>query len=77
MLKQKLNFRQSKNPQHGSCSLVGCATYLSPFLIDAPVYVLSIGGVISDDPGIRHVKHLTQSRYDFDTHRAKNYNIAK
>jgi hypothetical protein len=37
---------------------VGTATYLSP-LIDAPVYIASIGGVISDDPGIRHVKHLT------------------
>jgi hypothetical protein len=37
---------------------MGCATYLSP-LIDAPVYVLSIGGVLSDDLGIRHVKHLT------------------
>jgi hypothetical protein len=37
---------------------VGATTYLSP-LIDAPVHVLSIGGVLSDDPGIRHVKHLT------------------
>jgi hypothetical protein len=37
---------------------VGCATYLSP-LIDAPVKVISIGGVISDDPGINHVQHLT------------------
>jgi len=37
---------------------VGSTTYLSP-LIDAPVYILSVGGVISNDPGIRHVKHLT------------------
>ena len=37
---------------------VGSAPYLSP-LIDAPVYVISVGGVLSDDPGIRQVKHLT------------------
>lgn len=44
---------------------VGCATYLSP-LIAAPVYVVSVGGVISDDPGIRHVKHLTHLYGDKD-----------
>jgi len=37
---------------------VGSTPYLSP-MIDAPVYVISIGGVISDDPGIKHVGHLT------------------
>jgi hypothetical protein len=37
---------------------VGATPYLSP-MIDAPVYVISIGGVISDDPGIKHVGHLT------------------
>jgi hypothetical protein len=37
---------------------VGCATYLAP-MIAAPVYVISIGGVLSDDPGINHVRHLT------------------
>jgi hypothetical protein len=37
---------------------VGVTPYLSP-MIDAPVYVISIGGVISDDPGIKHVGHLT------------------
>ena len=37
---------------------VGTTPYLSP-MIDAPVYVISIGGVISDDPGIKHVGHLT------------------
>ena len=37
---------------------VGCAPYLSP-LVNAPVYIISVGGVISDDPGVRHVKHLT------------------
>jgi len=36
---------------------VGATPYLSP-MIKAPVYVLSIGGVISDDPGIKHVGHL-------------------
>jgi len=36
---------------------VGTTPYLSP-MIKAPVYVLSIGGVISDDPGIKHVGHL-------------------
>ena len=36
---------------------VGATPYLSP-MIDAPVYVISIGGVISDDPGIKHVGHL-------------------
>jgi len=37
---------------------VGSTPYLSP-MIDAPIYVISIGGVISDDPGIKHVGHLT------------------
>jgi len=37
---------------------VGATPYLSP-MIDAPVYVISVGGVISDDPGIKHVGHLT------------------
>jgi hypothetical protein len=37
---------------------VGSASYLSPML-DAPVCVISIGGVISDDPGINHVSRLT------------------
>lgn len=37
---------------------VGSATYLAPML-DAPVIIISIGGVISDDPGIKHVSHLT------------------
>ena len=37
---------------------VGATPYLSP-MIDAPVYVISIGGVLSDDPGIKHVGHLT------------------
>jgi hypothetical protein len=37
---------------------VGATPYLSP-MIDAPVYVLSIGGLLSDDPGIKHVGHLT------------------
>jgi len=37
---------------------VGATPYLSP-MIAAPVYVISIGGVISDDPGIKHVAHLT------------------
>ena len=37
---------------------VGTTPYLSP-MIDALVYVISIGGVISDDPGIKHVGHLT------------------
>ena len=37
---------------------VGSASYLSP-LIDAPVHILSIGGIIADDPGMRHIKHLT------------------
>jgi len=36
---------------------VGTTPYLSP-MIKAPIYVLSIGGVISDDPGIKHVGHL-------------------
>jgi len=36
---------------------VGATPYLSP-MINAPVYVISIGGVISDDPGIKHVGHL-------------------
>lgn len=37
---------------------VNSATYLSAML-DAPVYILSIGGVITDDPGIKAVRHLT------------------
>ena len=37
---------------------VGATPYLSP-MIDAPVFVTSIGGVISVDPGIKHVGHLT------------------
>lgn len=37
---------------------VGSAPYLSS-MMEAPVYVLSIGGVISDDPGIQQVAHLT------------------
>jgi hypothetical protein len=37
---------------------VGSAPYLTT-MIEAPVYVLSIGGVISDDPGILQVTHLT------------------
>lgn len=37
---------------------VGVTTYLAP-IINAPIYVLSIGGVISDDPGIKFVRFLT------------------
>lgn len=37
---------------------VGSASYLSPML-GAPVCVISIGGVISDDPGIKQVSRLT------------------
>jgi hypothetical protein len=37
---------------------VGCATYLSP-MIEAPVFVVSVGGVLTDDLGIKHVKRLT------------------
>ena len=44
---------------------VGCAPFLSP-LIDAPVYVVSVGGVISDDPGISYVKRLTHLYGDKD-----------
>jgi hypothetical protein len=44
---------------------VGSSTYLSPIL-KAPVYIVSVGGVISDDPGIRHVKHLTHFYGDKD-----------
>ncbi len=37
---------------------VGVAPYLAP-IINAPIVVLSIGGVISDDPGIKYVHLLT------------------
>ena len=36
---------------------VGVAPYLHEAL-GAPVYVVSIGGVMSDDPGLDHVEHL-------------------
>ena len=36
---------------------VGATPYLTA-MIEAPVVVISIGGVISNDPGLRHVKHL-------------------
>jgi hypothetical protein len=44
---------------------VGSATYLAA-MIEAPVYIVSIGGVISDDPGINYVKHLTHFFGDKD-----------
>lgn len=37
---------------------VGSASYLSP-MMNAPVNIISIGGVISDDPSIKNVGHLT------------------
>jgi hypothetical protein len=37
---------------------VGVATYLT-VMMDAPIHVVSIGGVISDDSGIKHVTKLT------------------
>jgi len=39
---------------------VGVAPYLMAML-DAPVYVISIGGLISDDPGINQVARLSQN----------------
>lgn len=38
---------------------VGCAPYLGQIL-ECPVYVIGIGGVFSDDPGILSVAHLYQ-----------------
>lgn len=38
---------------------VGCAPYLKQIL-NCPVYVIGIGGVYSDDPGIMAVEHLYQ-----------------
>ncbi len=37
---------------------LGAATYLKTMLGEAPLYVISIGGVLSDDPGLEHVEHL-------------------
>ena len=39
---------------------VGTATYLK-VMMDAPIYIVSIGGVISDDSGIKHVTKLTHN----------------
>ncbi len=36
---------------------IGTARYLHE-AFDAPIYVISIGGVMADDPGILYVKHL-------------------
>jgi hypothetical protein len=44
---------------------VGVAPYLSP-IINAPIYIVSIGGVISDDPGIQQVSHLSHLWGDKD-----------
>jgi hypothetical protein len=45
---------------------VGAAPYLST-MINAPVYIVSIGGVISDDPGILYVRSLTHLYGEKDT----------
>jgi hypothetical protein len=39
---------------------VGAATYLT-VMMEAPIHVISIGGVISDDSGINHVTKLTHN----------------
>lgn len=41
----------------GAQIAVGVAPYLHEAL-QAPIYVISIGGVMTDDPGITHVEHL-------------------
>lgn len=36
---------------------IGAASYLQP-MIAAPLRVISLGGVMADDPGLDHIKHL-------------------
>lgn len=37
---------------------LGAATYLQPMLEGAPLRIISLGGVMADDPGLDHIEHL-------------------
>lgn len=41
----------------GAQIAIGAVTYLKP-AIQAPVWVISLGGVMSSDPGLDHVEHM-------------------
>jgi hypothetical protein len=37
---------------------LGAATYLKDLLGGAPLWIISLGGVMADDPGLDHIEHL-------------------
>ena len=37
---------------------LGAASYLKPILTGAPLRIISLGGVMADDPGLAHIEHL-------------------
>jgi len=37
---------------------LGAATYLKDLLGGAPLWIISLGGVMADDPGLNHIEHL-------------------
>ena len=37
---------------------LGAATYLHPMLEGAPLLIISLGGVMADDPGLDYIEHL-------------------